>query len=298
MTVGFRAEGTGDDGIQGFTNATGKSGVAGLHEANGNGLYGSSAQGDGIWGAGNANGKSGVVGMHGADGNGVYGESAQGDGITGVGRANGRSGIVGIHSANGNGVYGDSTQGDGITGVGRANGRSAVVGIHNANGNGIYGRSANGFAGWFDGKVMITDDVILRNADCAEEFDVAETEQVEPGTVMVIDQKGVLRQSEEAYDKKVAGVISGAGDYAPGIVLDRKESVAGRMPLALVGKVYCKVDAHYAPIEVGDLLTTSPTIGYAMKADDPFKAFGAVIGKALRPLEAGQALIPILIALQ
>ena len=65
-----------------------------------------------------------------------------------------------------------------------------------------------------------------------------------------------------------------------------------------MGKVYCKVDAQHSPIEVGDLLTTSATPGYAMKADDPFKAFGAVIGKALRPLEAGQGLIPILIALQ
>ena len=35
-----------------------------------------------------------------------------------------------------------------------------------------------------------------------------------------------------------------------------------------------------------------------MKAADPFKAFGTVIGKALRPLEAGQGLIPILVALQ
>ena len=39
-------------------------------------------------------------------------------------------------------------------------------------------------------------------------------------------------------------------------------------------------------------------LGYAMKADDPFKAFGAVIGKALRSLEAGRGMIPILIALQ
>jgi len=35
-----------------------------------------------------------------------------------------------------------------------------------------------------------------------------------------------------------------------------------------------------------------------MKADDPAKAFGAVIGKALRPLPEGHSLIPILIALQ
>lgn len=65
-----------------------------------------------------------------------------------------------------------------------------------------------------------------------------------------------------------------------------------------MGKVYCKVDAQFSPIEVGDLLTTSFTAGHAMKAYDPIKAFGAVIGKALRPLEGGKGLIPILIALQ
>jgi hypothetical protein len=35
-----------------------------------------------------------------------------------------------------------------------------------------------------------------------------------------------------------------------------------------------------------------------MKADDPLKAFGAVIGKALRSMKSGQGMIPILIALQ
>jgi hypothetical protein len=35
-----------------------------------------------------------------------------------------------------------------------------------------------------------------------------------------------------------------------------------------------------------------------MKATDPTRAFGAVIGKALEPLDAGEGLIPILVALQ
>jgi hypothetical protein len=35
-----------------------------------------------------------------------------------------------------------------------------------------------------------------------------------------------------------------------------------------------------------------------MKASDAARAFGAVIGKALRPLRDGCGLIPILIALQ
>jgi hypothetical protein len=141
-------------------------------------------------------------------------------------------------------------------------------------------------------------DIFLNNADCAEDFDVSETAKIEPGAVVVIEHEGKLHQSSEAYDKRVAGVISGAGDCKAGIVLDRKYSKVNRKPVALMGKVYCKVDAQYSPIEVGDLLTTSSTPGHAMKASDQFKAFGAVIGKALRPLRTGKGLIPILIGLQ
>ena len=65
-----------------------------------------------------------------------------------------------------------------------------------------------------------------------------------------------------------------------------------------MGKVYCKADALFGPIQVGDLLTTSSMPGHAMKASDPAKAFGAVIGKALGSLKAGTGLIPIIVALQ
>ncbi|HEV2386045.1 MAG TPA: hypothetical protein VGS20_02205 [Candidatus Acidoferrales bacterium] len=157
-----------------------------------------------------------------------------------------------------------------------------------------------------DGSIVITGgslfvnkgDVILGNADCAEDFEIAGSPQVEPGTVMVLECDGGLRESSAPYDKRVAGVISGAGSYKPGLVLDRRAGEEGRLPVALMGKVYCKVDARYGQIEVGDLLTTSPTCGHAMKANDPLRAFGAVIGKALCPMDSGQGLIPILVALQ
>ena len=141
-------------------------------------------------------------------------------------------------------------------------------------------------------------DIRLKNADCAEDFDVAATEPIEPGTVLVIDHGGVLRPSTEPYDKRVAGVVSGAGNCRPGIVLDKNPLRKDRLPLALIGKVFCKVDAQTCPIEVGDLLTTSSTSGHAMKASDPSRSFGTVIGKALRPISTGTGLIPILIALQ
>jgi len=150
------------------------------------------------------------------------------------------------------------------------------------------------------GDVFVTGDVKLAigAGDCAEEFDIADAGLVEPGTVMVLGEDGILLPSQFAYDKRVAGVVSGAGSYRPGIILDKQGDEPNRKPIALVGKVYCKVDAQHGAVEIGDLLTTSPTPGYAMKASDQAKSFGAVIGKALRPLASGQALIPILVSLQ
>ena len=149
-----------------------------------------------------------------------------------------------------------------------------------------------------NGDVEVTGDLRLTGADCAEDFDVVEPESLEAGTVLVIGNNDKLHQSSEAYDRRVAGVISGAGEHKPGLILDRQESPNKRVPLALSGKVFCKVDARYCAVEVGDLLTTSPSAGHAMKAADPLKAVGAVIGKALRPLRGGQGTIPILVALQ
>jgi hypothetical protein len=140
-------------------------------------------------------------------------------------------------------------------------------------------------------------DVALAGGDCAEEFELSTVEQAQPGSVMSFDERGMLTLSRKAYDKNVAGVISGAGDYKPGILLDRRQGHGNRAALALIGKACCLVDAGLGSIEVGDLLTTSPTPGHAMKATDPKKAFGAVIGKAMRPLVAGVGLVPVLVTL-
>jgi hypothetical protein len=115
---------------------------------------------------------------------------------------------------------------------------------------------------------------------------------------MSLDEEGMLRQSRQAYDKRVVGVLSGAGGLRPGIVLGKGGNLPNRAQVALLGKVFCRVDASYGPIDIGDLLTSSTNPGHAMKATDPLKAFGAVIGKALRAMKAGQGMIPVLIALQ
>ena len=189
-----------------------------------------------------------------------------------------------------------------------SNGRRVGVFGESEKNVGVWGRSTSGDAGRFEGNVDVQGnvrvtgnisaggDIVLSNADCAEDFDIAR--DVDAGTVMVLNDEGALEPSRNPYDRRVAGVISGAGNYKPGITLDRQTSAHLRKPVALLGKVFCKVDATNQAIEVGDLLTTSSTPGYAMKVQDPARALGTIIGKALRPLGQGQGLIPILIALQ
>ena len=116
---------------------------------------------------------------------------------------------------------------------------------------------------------------------------------------MAIGANGVLEPSCSPYERKVVGVVSGARDLKPGIVMGKNQHGSETcQPIALVGRAYCKADAAYGPIEVGDLLTSSPTPGHAMRVGDPSRAFGAVVGKAMAPLSEGVGLVPILIALQ
>jgi hypothetical protein len=229
-----------------------------------------------------------------AQGIGVYGSSHDGVGVWGASRN--REGVYAeSHSATIAAIAAFMMNRDGVGAALHAENRGHGAGVF-AKGE----RLAALFVGDVEvqGSIRATGNITLLNADCAEEFNVSAEASVEPGTVMALDDEGNLRESCHGYDKRVAGVICGAGSYKPGLVLDKQQEPGNRQPIALLGKVHCKADASYGPIQVGDLLTTSDTPGHAMKAADPLKAFGAVIGKALCPLTHGQGLIPILVALR
>ncbi len=59
---------------------------------------------------------------------------------------------------------------------------------------------------------------------------------------------------------------------------------------------HCKVDATEAPIEVGDLLTSSKNPGHAKKATKP--QIGSIIGKALEPMAKGTGYIAVFVNIQ
>ena len=140
---------------------------------------------------------------------------------------------------------------------------------------------------------------ITGGADLAEPFAMSD-EGVGPGSVMVIDEKkpGHLKLSTQAYDKRVAGVVSGANGIKPGISLHQEGALEGSENVALSGRVYVLADSESAAIAPGDLLTTSPTPGHAMRAADPARAQGAILGKAMTGLNAGRGLVLVLVTLQ
>lgn len=136
--------------------------------------------------------------------------------------------------------------------------------------------------------------------DYAEVFELSNKNSIKPGMVVIIDQDnpGNLKISSDSYDKKVAGIISGAEGSSPGFIVGTRKDGSNDKPVALSGRVYCYVDTSYGKIETGDLLTTSPIEGYAMKATDFSKAQGAILGKAMEPYSDGKGLILVLITLQ
>lgn len=139
----------------------------------------------------------------------------------------------------------------------------------------------------------------ITGADLAERFPCSD-ERVESGTVMEIDPNdpGKLRVARGAYNRRVAGVVSGANDFAAGAILGNLPGHENAPPIALSGRVYVLCDATSDPIEPGDLLTTSNTPGYAMKAATHTRAQGAILGKAMTALESGRGTVLVLVSLQ
>ncbi|HLO39592.1 MAG TPA: hypothetical protein VK176_01110 [Phycisphaerales bacterium] len=145
---------------------------------------------------------------------------------------------------------------------------------------------------------------IRGGSDIAEPYRVAPAGAVapQPGMVVSIDPAGTgtLRVSEAAYDRMVAGIISGANGVNTGLTLTQEGSIAdGDMPIAKVGRVWCLVDADAAgEIKPGDLLTTSATPGHAQKVDDYARSQGAILGKAMSSLKSGRGHVLVLVGLQ
>jgi len=301
-------------------------GVHGEAISSGVGVYGKSVGGDGVVGWTEAANKSGVSGHTAAD---------SGIGVSGIADASGAVGVYAYNSVTGTSArLGTETHGLEVRGLSRFVLPTGEISISTPGSNpGLITFSKNGHR-----RDIVFDDLRIRlltssssgiaskgldideqgnayvtsmvtcaslkltgGSDIAEPFDVKMSDAVKAGIVMVIDpdDPGKLEISEKAYDRRVAGVISGAGGIEPGMVMSQSGSVAdGKYPIAVTGRVYCWADAKYGSIKPGDLMTTSDTPGHAMKVADFTKAQGAIIGKAMSSLSEGQGLVLVLVTLQ
>lgn len=156
---------------------------------------------------------------------------------------------------------------------------------------------------WIADNASVPTLTIRGGSDLAEPFPASPSPSVEPkpGLILSIDPEhpGALRVSTEAYDTKVAGVYSGANGLATGMIMGQDGcgltgSREGSIPLAMTGRVWVYADESAGDIRAGDRLTTSGLKpGYATKVTDSTRADGAVIGKAMMPVdpETGMALV-------
>jgi hypothetical protein len=120
---------------------------------------------------------------------------------------------------------------------------------------------------------------VYAKATSAQYADLAEIYEsdadYEVGTVVIFGGKKEITISKEGNDIRVAGVISEKPAYL-------MNSDAKGLPVALMGKVKCKVVGH---INKGDMLSSHPTHnGVAKKTHDP--QVGEVIGKALEDYDS------------
>jgi hypothetical protein len=176
-----------------------------------------------------------------------------------------------------------------------------------------------------DGNVFTKGAVSPASMDVAEFFPVLEP--VGAGHVLVAsrEREGACELSREAADPAVLGVVAAS----PGVTLGRSiERIAsadaeiaqqlelarrigdrgaeGRLwadlerrflasyaPVALTGTVDVFVDAGYGAVRVGDLLTSSPTPGHAMRAAEALP--GTILGKAVGSLETGTGTVRMMV---
>jgi hypothetical protein len=285
------------NGVEGVSRGREVAGILGtsLADQRGEGVHGEAL------GNSDCMGVSGVA----SSGVGVYG-AARGAQDAGGGVLTGGTGVRGEAQSvyHGTGVQGLTGSAEGYAGHFRATGTRGI---------GIWAEGAFdaqepqncGWAAVFRGDVEVLSPktgkpvlVFGEGLDYAEGFPASGGGSWAPGTVLAIDagEPGKLTISRAPYERRVAGVVTGAKGMSSGV---RLAGDASDVDVALAGRVFCNVDATEREVLPGDLLTTSATPGYAMAVTDFARAQGAVLGKAMEGLPKGaKGQILVLVTLQ
>jgi hypothetical protein len=270
-----------------------------------------------------------------AGGYGVFAQSEMNQGVRGeagdvssVIEPLGPVGVVGL-GAN-RGVYGASDMGTGVFGRSGSN----YGGYFYSNGwRALYASSPAGqFAGYFVNRgasvnepgIYVDGTIVATGSKAGYVVDVmlnAGSEPLESGDVVavvgvddpVLGEIPVMRvvKASAGNAGAVVGVVDQhfVFDEVDGELVARPQGGAARLAsgsavqpgeylsvVTLGAFKAIKVDASLEAVQPGDLLTSSPNAGYAMRAGEPLP--GTIIGKALESLESGQGAIAVYVTLQ
>lgn len=140
-------------------------------------------------------------------------------------------------------------------------------------------------------------DIELLNGDIAERFQLDDGARLHEGAVAVLTDGG-LRPCDQHGDSRVVGVVAGAGDRRPGVLLNRGPHNAPHVPIALAGTVNCLVQTGQDALPAGSLLTTAARSGYAEALQAGEAPTGRLIGKTLTSIPPrSSGLHPIVVCL-
>lgn len=122
-------------------------------------------------------------------------------------------------------------------------------------------------------------ETLLSSSDIAENVTCQDGKHISKGSIVSANREGeaLAVLSNKPYDSGVLGVVS----TEPAIVLAQGQP---GLPIALSGRVPCRVNGQGGDILPGDLITTSFIPGVGMKLNQS----GAYVGKALESVRFGE----------
>ena len=193
---------------------------------------------------------------------------------------------------------------------------SAYASQANSRAYGVYAAAGNGVPLYVAGKAIITGGV--SSGHITDRFINRSGQRLRTGDVVKLKGTPIARfqgennnvpipevtLADQENDNKVIGIVDSEaipGPEVPDTRIGADDPTfiedGGDLYVVILGAyAHCKVDATEAPIEVGDLLTSSNNPGHAKKATDP--KLGSIIGKALEPLEQGTGYIAVFVNIQ
>jgi len=269
--------------LQSNNLTTGGSGTAGSftglwtfnQTATGTNFTGTGTQSGTFYGSGSVGGSSGV-GLY------VYGNGSSGS-IMAFHRPGNYAINMGLDSDNVLRIGGWSDGANSYRLELSAGGNLKTAGTHTTGALTTSTISANGtyngsyYTGTINGAWSLNGTFQATYADLAEYYEG--DQDYEPGTVLVFGGDKEVTTTTQLNDTRSAGVVT----TNPAYVMNQEQTgikvciaLAGRVPVKVVGRV-----------KKGDMLTTSATAGYAVKALTP--TLGSIIGKALEDKDYGEA---------